>query len=77
MTKKILGKKPFFLLAIRIRNSVYGSKNLDPDPYQTVTDPEHCREWCHWIGLAQVSTFLGFLFFYSHLDFLNGKFYAV
>jgi hypothetical protein len=25
---------------IRIRNTVYGFKN--PDPYQNVTDPEHC-----------------------------------
>ncbi len=23
-------------------NQVYGSKDLDPDLYQNVTDPEHC-----------------------------------
>ncbi len=26
---------------IRISNQVYGSKDLDPGPYQNVTDPEH------------------------------------
>ncbi len=30
---------------IRIRNLVYGSQ--DPDPYQNVTDPEHC-----WIEIT-------------------------
>jgi hypothetical protein len=52
--QKTLGKKLFFYgiliatykgmirirIQIRIRNPVYGSK--DPDPYQNVTDPDHC-----------------------------------
>jgi hypothetical protein len=28
---------------IRIRNKLYESKDLDPDPYQNVTDPDHWK----------------------------------
>ncbi len=34
----------------------YGSEDLDPDPYQNVTDPEHCfRDFCSFSQLADSS----------------------